>query len=69
MEAANEYVDDPAHVMARSSNGQVLRMKLKLTLSYKPATNYPSVGIFKNTHVHVQLPPNVWTDQTMFKFE
>ena len=69
VEAANEYVDDPYHNLARSPNGQVLRMKLKVTLSYKPATSYQSVGIFRNTHVHLQLPPNVYTEQTMFKFE
>lgn len=53
VEAANEYIDDPKHLMARNDKGQVVRMKLKITLSYKPATSYSSVGIFKNTHIHL----------------
>jgi hypothetical protein len=45
-------------------------MKMKLTLAYKPSSGFASLGgIFKNTHLHIQLPDNVYTEQTMFKFE
>ena len=44
-------------------------MRLKLTLSYKQAIGMPSQSTFKNVHVNLSIPENVYTEKTMFKFD
>lgn len=39
MEACSEYVEDPDNKLARNEHGQLLRTKLKITLSYSPGSN------------------------------
>ncbi len=36
VEVCQEYIDDPESIYARDENGQLLRLKLKITLSYQP---------------------------------
>ena len=69
VESSREYVEDPTNSLARTFQGDLIRMKLKLTLSYKANGGDQEGGLFKNVHVHLDLPSSVYTEQTMFKYE
>jgi hypothetical protein len=47
MEACSEYVEDPDNKLARNEHGQLLRCKLKITLSYSPGANPSGCPHFK----------------------
>jgi len=34
IEASGEYIEDPKNMIARNEQGRIIRMKLKVTLSY-----------------------------------
>ena len=68
IEATNEYVDDPSQSIARNQKGQILRIKMKITISYSSGSS-GSVGLFKNVQIFLTLPANVQTEQTMFKYD
>jgi hypothetical protein len=68
IEATSEYVDDPTQSIARNQKGQVLRVKMKITISFSSTTTN-SIGFFKNVQISLTLPPNVQTEQTTFKFD
>lgn len=67
IESTNEYIEDPKNQIARNQSGQIIRCKLKISLSYKGILN--SSGNFKNVHIQLQLPRNVYSEQTSFKYE
>ena len=35
VEASGEYIEDPKNMVARNDQGKVVRMKMKVTLSFK----------------------------------
>jgi hypothetical protein len=55
LEASSEYIEDTKNMIAKNDNGQVLRQKLKIMLSYK-AGNNPVSALFKNVQVSIDLP-------------
>lgn len=64
IELSGEYIEDPTHIMAKNDQGKFIRMKLKLSLSYRGAAE----SVLKNIQVQLNLPPNVYSEQTTFKF-
>lgn len=55
LEATGEYMEDPKNMIARNDLGQVLRQKVKITLSYQAGSN-PVSALFKNVQVSIDLP-------------
>jgi hypothetical protein len=56
-------------MIAKNEMGQVLRQKLKITLSYQAGAN-PISALFKNIQVTLDLPKTgVYSEQKDFKFD
>ena len=68
IEKTSEYVDDPEGVYARNESGQVIRLKLKISLSYF-AGQYPYGGCFSNVTLNIQAPAGVLADRTVIKID
>ena len=53
IEASSEYLEDPQNLIAKNEQGRVIRMKMKVTLSYKGSSNSGAEGanILKNVQV------------------
>jgi hypothetical protein len=66
IEATAEYMEDPKQMLARNDANRLYRIKTKITLAYKGTSSDVS---FKDVQVHLQLPPGVWAEKTLFKFE
>lgn len=66
IEASTEYIEDPTRMIARNDQGKVIRMKMKVSLSFRAAGDDSS--ILKNIQLQICLPPNVFAEQTTFKF-
>jgi len=47
LEKTNEYVEDPKQIILTNEQGQVLRARYKITMSYQPGQN-PVSPCFKN---------------------
>jgi hypothetical protein len=49
IEASSEYLEDPQNLIAKNEQGRVIRMKMKVTLSYKGSAGAPDgANILKN---------------------
>lgn len=69
LEATNEYIEDPKHIIARNEMQQVLRAKLKISLSYQAGSN-PISATFKFVQVVIEPPKTgVFVEQQVFRFE
>lgn len=65
IEASTEYLEDPKNLIARNTQGRIIRLKLKLTLSFKSTEGGGT--LLKNTQITLGLPTNVWSEQTVYK--
>jgi hypothetical protein len=68
VESSGEYVEDPRNQLVRNTQGRLIRMKLKLTLSFKaiPGSKGP---LLKNVQLSLsQLPHNVYTEEASWKY-
>ena len=43
IEASTEYIEDPQRLIARNDQGRVIRMKLKVSLSFRAAPSDSSI--------------------------
>lgn len=69
IESSHEYIEDTQNMIARDGFGQVLRQKVKITLSYQAGAN-PISALFKNVQVTLDLPKTgVYCEQRDFKFD
>ena len=48
VESSGEYIEDPRGIIARDANGRVIRMKLKIALSFKGGVGDQSGSLLKN---------------------
>lgn len=65
----NEYIEDPKKVLARNNDGQILRAKMKITMSYSPGVN-PVSPHFKGVQLNIELPPqSTYMDQKVYRYE
>jgi hypothetical protein len=52
IEASSEYLEDPQNLIAKNEQGRVIRMKMKVTLSYKGSAGAADgANILKNVQV------------------
>jgi hypothetical protein len=68
IESSGEYMEDPKGILARDASGRLIRMKLKVSLSFKAIAGDNSGSILKNVQVQVTLPSNVFAEQTVFRY-
>ena len=69
VEQVTEYLDDPDNILARTSKGQLYRLKVKVTLSYEQAAGQAGVGFFKNVQINLRPPRGVMADRQQVKFD
>jgi hypothetical protein len=43
IEASTEYIEDPTRMIARNDQGKVIRMKMKVSLSFRAAGDDSSI--------------------------
>lgn len=52
IEASSEYLEDPQNLVAKNEQGRVIRMKMKVTISYKGSSSaIDGANILKNVQV------------------
>lgn len=52
IEASSEYLEDPKNLVAKNEQGRVIRMKMKVTISYKGSPSAADgANILKNVQV------------------
>ena len=55
VETCNEYIEDPENKLARSMLGQLIRVKVQVTISYHAGSN-PVSPYFQNVLMSLKYP-------------
>lgn len=61
IEGSTEYIEDPKGEIARNQEGRVVRMKVKISLSFKGGID-ASQSVLKNVQLQIQLPHNLYAE-------
>ena len=69
IESANDYIEDPDSKLVRNMQGQLIRQKLQVTLSYSSGSNAQNAN-FKNVQLSVVYPEHtIYAEQNIFRYD